>query len=83
MGNVLADQKRFDEAAAALRQAVTLDPEFAAGWYSLAKVLSQQGQFDAAVDACRNAVKVRPDFAEAYTMLGGWLKVLRPAERIA
>ncbi len=64
-GGRFANHGQFDEAAAALREAVRLDPGFAEAYNNLGTVLSAQGRLEEAVEYFRQALKIRPDFVDA------------------
>jgi tetratricopeptide (TPR) repeat protein len=64
MGMALADLGRFHDAIDLFRQAVTLDPEPAAGWSNLALVLKVEGRFDEALAAYDEAIQRNPDDAQ-------------------
>ena len=76
LGNLLAEENRLDEAAAALGQATILDRANAPYWYNFAHTLDRQGQKQQAIDAYRKATDAKPDYAAAYTNLGSVLQDL-------
>ncbi len=73
LGNVLADQQRWQEAAESYRRAATLRPEKAAAHYNLGNALSALELPREAVQAYRQAISLRPDYAKAYFNLANVL----------
>lgn len=57
-GVELITQDRTVDAIEPLREAVRLDPEFAAAWSRLAQALGGSGHFDEAVDSAQTAVEM-------------------------
>jgi superkiller protein 3 len=72
-GERLAGEGKIDEAIEAFRQAVSIDPQFAAAYYNLGVLLRMQGQLDEAVGSYQKALVLTPDFAEAHYHLGNAL----------
>jgi predicted O-linked N-acetylglucosamine transferase (SPINDLY family) len=64
----------LDEAIAAYRQAIALNPRFAEACCNLGSTLGDKGHFDEAIAACRQAIALKPGFAEAYCNLGSALR---------
>ncbi len=62
----LSGTKRFDEAAAALRQALALDSTDAATWIGVGNVAGDAGRTDDAVAAYRRAIRIAPDEPAAH-----------------
>jgi Flp pilus assembly protein TadD len=60
---------RVDEAVAAYREAVVLDPCLAIAWNGLATALAQQGDLDGALEASRRLVELEPDDPLGHTNL--------------
>ena len=69
-GNVLRDQKRYDEALAAFEKAITLDPEFAIPWNGKGNVLRDQKRYDEALAAYEKAIALDPEFAYPWNGKG-------------
>ena len=65
--------RRFVEAEAAYRQAITLDPKVAAAYISLGNALGQQKKYVEAEAAHRQAITLDPKVAAAYNSLGNAL----------
>jgi tetratricopeptide (TPR) repeat protein len=57
---LLEDGARYDEAEAAFREAVALDPKLDRAWYGLGLVLIRQQRFDEAVAALERNTKLQP-----------------------
>ena len=64
----------MDEAIAAYRQAIAINPNYAEAYSHLGNALQEQGQLDAAIAACQQAITLNPNYAEAYGNLGNALK---------
>jgi Flp pilus assembly protein TadD len=60
---------RVDEAVAAYREAVVLDPSLAIAWTGLAMALAQRGDLDGALEASRRLVELEPDDPLGHTNL--------------
>ncbi|TAK91701.1 MAG: tetratricopeptide repeat protein [Burkholderiaceae bacterium] len=65
---------RLDEAAASLRQAIALQPEFAEAHNILGNVLKALGQNDAARASYTQALALQPSHAQAHYNLGKMLQ---------
>ncbi|HEX3557681.1 MAG TPA: tetratricopeptide repeat protein [Pyrinomonadaceae bacterium] len=61
---------RYEEAVAALRQAVLLDRKNAAAYLALGDAYAAQGGWRDSVDAYEQAARLNPDDAETYRRLG-------------
>ena len=70
MGNALSDQKKLEEAIAAYRQAIKLQPDDAVAYYNMGNALSDQKKLEEAIAAYRKAIELDPKFAAAYNGLG-------------
>jgi tetratricopeptide (TPR) repeat protein len=70
LGNLLLLNGRRQDAELRYKQAVGLDPKFAAGWNNLGVVLASMGKFYPAEEAYRKAVKIQPNYALAWYNLG-------------
>lgn len=64
------DEGRYEEAAAASREALRLWPDTAGAPANLGVVLNTPGRFGEAAASFRHALKLRPDYPEAYFHLG-------------
>ncbi len=69
LGRALAEERRFDAAAAEYRQALLIKPDYAEAYYRLGLVLAATGQRAETVAAFRKAVMLKPDFPEARKQL--------------
>ena len=57
---------QLDDAIAALRKAIQLDPQRTEAYYNLALVYRRKGQVDLAIQAYREALRVNPRMADAH-----------------
>lgn len=73
-GAVLLDLQRWDEAADALRRAITLDPKRADAHNALGYALLTTGARDAAIAAFERALALQPAYPEALNNLGSTLR---------
>ena len=78
LGDVLVSLGRLDEAIAAFRRALEINPEYAEAAYNLGHALYATGRDDA-FDAFQRAIAIRAEFVEAHFMLG---QALMRADRI-
>jgi tetratricopeptide (TPR) repeat protein len=70
LANALRRCGRTDEAVAAARRAVQVDPKNAAARYALGRACRQAERLDEAEDALRRAADLKPGYAEALDELG-------------
>jgi tetratricopeptide (TPR) repeat protein len=64
LGESYSDLRRFDEAAAAYRQALAMNPKFAPAWFSLSRAYSSLGRGEDAREARRALEKLDPTLAQ-------------------
>ncbi|MBE9097328.1 tetratricopeptide repeat-containing sulfotransferase family protein [Tychonema sp. LEGE 07203] len=83
LGNSLQSSGRFDDAVAAYRKAVELNPDFSWSYHGLGDVLLKLEQWEDAVCAYKKAVELNPDFSWSYHNLGDALLKLRRWEEAA
>ncbi|MEP6515420.1 tetratricopeptide repeat protein [Microcoleus vaginatus] len=83
MGNSLQESGRFDEAVAAYKKAIELNPNFSWSYHSLGDVLLKLEKWEEAVAAYKKAVELNPDFSWSYHNLGDALLKLRRWEEAA
>ena len=83
LGNFLQESGRFDEAVAAYKKAVELNPNFSWSYHSLGDVLLKLEKWEEAVSAYKKAVELNPDFSWSYHNLGDALLKLRQWEEAA
>ena len=60
---------RFDEAIAAYRRALEVDPELAIAWNALAMALDRKGEVDAAIETIGRYIELDPDDPLGHTSL--------------
>jgi tetratricopeptide (TPR) repeat protein len=73
-GNALHALGRLDQAEAAYRASVAVDPGYLNGWYNLGVTLHQRGRFDEAKAAFRQVLRLDPgkaDVRQILQQLGG------------
>ena len=70
LGNAYRALGRPDDAAAAYRQAIQVEPGYVGAYLNLGALLEGQGQREPALSLYRDALAVAPDSAWAHTMLG-------------
>jgi predicted O-linked N-acetylglucosamine transferase (SPINDLY family) len=73
LGGILKDKGLIDEAIAAYRQAIALDPNYAEAHSDLGNALSDKRQFEEAVAAYRRAIALQSDLPEVHNNLGNAL----------
>jgi tetratricopeptide (TPR) repeat protein len=61
---------RQDEAIAAYKEAIRLQPRYAAAHYNLAIALCKKGLLDDAIAASKEAIRLQPEDTEAHNNLG-------------
>ncbi|MHB0959898.1 MAG: tetratricopeptide repeat protein, partial [Pirellulaceae bacterium] len=76
LGNALCVAKRWDEAVASYRRAVTIQPDYADAHFNLGNALTGLGHHVEAVASYRCAVQLQPDFAQAHNNLGNALRAV-------
>ncbi|MCX5644878.1 MAG: tetratricopeptide repeat protein [Phycisphaerae bacterium] len=76
-GNVLFDQKRYDEALAAYEKAITLDPESATPWNGKGNVLVSLQRYEEALAAYEKATTLAPENAIPWNGKGNVLLSLQ------
>ncbi|MEG4624609.1 tetratricopeptide repeat protein [Microcoleus sp. w1-18aA5] len=83
LGNSLQESGRFDEAVAAYKKAIELNPKFSWSYHSLGDVWLKLAKWEEAVAAYKKAVELNPDFSWSYHNLGDALLKLRRWEEAA
>jgi Tfp pilus assembly protein PilF len=73
LGILLAEQGRPEEAEAALREALRIDPQLAHAHSNLGNLLAEQGHPVEAEAALREALRIDPQLAQAHSNLGNLL----------
>ena len=69
-GNELYSQGKLDEAIAAYRECVALQPEFPNARFNLGVALGDAGEYPEAVECLEKVVEAEPERAEAHNSLG-------------
>jgi tetratricopeptide (TPR) repeat protein len=70
VGQALAIQRRFSEAASAFERAIKEDPTLYEAYYLYGRVMVESGELEKAVKLFENAQRVRPDDYESRTLRG-------------
>lgn len=84
LGIIYMDQERFDEALAALAQAVVQDPHNSRARNYLGVVIGRKGWVDGAQSELRHAVELDPNYADAhYNLAVFYLEEKPPATELA
>lgn len=80
----LANQGKFSESVATLREVLARNPSFADGWTQLGKTLEMQGRLEEAIDAYKKTIEVAPMLAPgtALSMSDVYLKLQRFEEAV-
>lgn len=74
LGELYRRLGRAAEAAAVLRQAVSLAPELPEAHFNLGNALKAVGDFDSAIASYRQAIALRPDYGKAHFNLANTLR---------
>jgi tetratricopeptide (TPR) repeat protein/energy-coupling factor transporter ATP-binding protein EcfA2 len=69
LGAVLTNNSQWEEAIAALRKAVELDPKNVYGYGNLGRALSEKGKYDEAIPILRKAIELDPKNVYAHNNL--------------
>lgn len=69
MGNAHKDLERHDDAIAAIRQALRIDPEHSKGWFSLGASYNALKRHDDAIAAFRQGLRINPEHANGWSLL--------------
>ncbi len=77
-GNVLNNQKKYDEAIAKYQKAIELDPKYAFPYNGWGNVLNQQKKYDEAIAKYQKAIELDPKYAFPYN---GWGNVLNQQKK--
>jgi Flp pilus assembly protein TadD len=64
LGVALAINRQFDDAIAAYRKSLSIDPNNSLAWNNLGNLLKRTGKLSESVDALREAVRLKPDWAD-------------------
>jgi predicted O-linked N-acetylglucosamine transferase (SPINDLY family) len=70
LANALRAQGRLEQAEAAYREAVRLDPRYANAWINLSVLLRLEGRSDDAISCLERAIAAEPGRAASYNDLG-------------
>lgn len=73
-GNQLLEEGNLEEAIAAFRSAIELNPDLSWSHHNLGEALAKLGQLEEALAAYRRAIELNPDFSWSYHHLGDVLE---------
>jgi Tfp pilus assembly protein PilF len=74
LGIALSKLNKFDEAKAAYRQAIQINPNFFEAYGNLGTVLQRQGKLSEAISCYQQGLKINPQDARGYFNLGTALR---------
>jgi cytochrome c-type biogenesis protein CcmH/NrfG len=80
-GYSLFKQKDFTNAISALQSSVTLQPDYAWGYFDLARVYCAEKQFDLASQSIKSAVQIRPELKDYMAKDGEFLRLCAPLRK--
>ena len=69
-GDHFLESGNLDEAIAAYRRAIELNPDLSWSHHNLGEALAKLGQFEEAIASYRRAIELNPDFSWSYHHLG-------------
>lgn len=69
-GNQFLQEGKLEDAIAAYRLAIELNPDYSWSHHNLGEALAKLGQFEEAIAAFRRALELKPDFSWSYHHLG-------------
>jgi tetratricopeptide (TPR) repeat protein len=69
-GNQFLEEGNLEEAIAAFRRAIELNPDLSWSHHNLGEALAKLGQFEEAIASYRRAIALNPDFSWSYHHLG-------------
>lgn len=69
-GNQLLEEGNLEEAIAAYRRAIELNPDLSWSHHNLGEALAKLGKLEEAIAAFRRAIELNPDFSWSYHHLG-------------
>jgi len=73
LGEALTKQGKVEDAIAAYKKALVLQPEVAEAYLILGNLLTKQGKVEDAISAYKKALVLQPEVAETYLILGNLL----------
>jgi cytochrome c-type biogenesis protein CcmH/NrfG len=80
-GYSLFKLKDFANAVSALQSSVTFQPDYAWGYFDLARVYCAEKQFDLASQSIKSALKIRPELAGYMQKDGEFLRLCAPLRK--
>ena len=69
IGHAYQELNQHEQAVAAYRQALRIDPEYAIAWYNLGLTYANLKRYDDAIAAFRQALRINPEHADAWNNL--------------
>ena len=73
IGNVLSDEKKYDEAIAEYREALEIDPRLVLAWSNWGRILVLNKRYDEGIAKYQKATEIDPNFAIAWNNWGAAL----------
>lgn len=70
LGNLLLEQKKFDDADAAFKTSLTLKIEYTPAWINVGRLRIAQKMYDAAIEIFKYSIELEPGSARIHQLLG-------------
>ena len=70
IGEILFQQKKFDEAIKMFHQIIKMKPNDAEVWYNLGNAFLEQQNWEEAITAFRKLIEIKPNIVDAWRYLG-------------
>jgi tetratricopeptide (TPR) repeat protein len=69
-GNIFREQRKYEDAEAAYKQAIALEPQKDEAYYELGDTYRELTRYPEAEKACQKAIEINPENYDAYRELG-------------